>query len=246
VKQGDGMRIAILEDELDQLRLISHAMAGLGHTCHEYTDGQSLLDALERQRFDLLILDWSLPDIDGPALVNAVRCACGNRLPILFMTDRGNAAGMAESLHAGADDFMIQPLSSAELEARVGGLLRRSYPALHEPQLVFGPYQFLPAWRTVKVRGVRVDLRNREYDLALFLFQNIGRLLPREHLYEEIWGASFEALSRSLDTHLSRIRAKLDLHPSNGFLLVALRGLGYRLETIDASMLEEAHAGAMS
>jgi DNA-binding response OmpR family regulator len=240
------MRIAILEDGLDQLRLISHAMAGLGHACHEYTDGKSLLDALERQRFDLLILDWSLPDLDGPALVNAVRSVSDNRLPILFMTDRSNAPGMVESLHAGADDFMIQPISSGELEARVGGLLRRSYPALHEPQLVFGPYQFIPAWRTVKVRGVRVDLRNREYDLALFLFQNIGRLLSREHLYEEIWGASFEALSRSLDTHLSRIRAKLDLHPTNGFLLVALRGLGYRLETIGASALEEAHAGAMS
>jgi DNA-binding response OmpR family regulator len=240
------MRIAILEDGLDQLRLISHAMAGLGHACHEYTDGKSLLDALERLRFDLLILDWSLPDIDGPALVNAVRSVSDNRLPILFMTDRSNGPGMVESLHAGADDFMIQPISSGELEARVGGLLRRSYPALHEPQLVFGPYQFLPAWRTVKVRGVRVDLRNREYDLALFLFQNIGRLLSREHLYEEIWGASFEALSRSLDTHLSRIRAKLDLHPSNGFLLVALRGLGYRLEMIGASALEEAHADAMS
>jgi DNA-binding response OmpR family regulator len=236
------MRIAILEDELDQLRLISHAMAGLGHACHEYTDGKSLLEALNRQRFDLLVLNWSLPGIDGPALVNAVRCVSDNRLPILFMTDRSNAAAMVESLHAGADDFMVQPISSGELEARVGGLLRRSHPALHEPQLVFGTYQFLPGCRTVKVRGVRVDLRNREYDLALFLFQNIGRLLPREQLYEEIWGASFEALSRSLDTHLSRIRAKLDLHPSNGFLLVALRGLGYRLETIEASALEEAHA----
>jgi hypothetical protein len=82
---------------------------------------------------------------------------------------------------------------------------------------------------------VRVELRHREYDLALFLFRNIGRLLSREHLYEEIWGADFEVLSRSLDTHLSRVRAKLDLRPSNGFMLVALRSFGYRLDVIDGA-----------
>ena len=241
------MRIAVLEDEVVQLRLIRRTMAGLGHECHEYTDGKSLLQALQTERFDLLVLDWSLPDIDGPALVSAVRSESDNRLPILFVTHRNDATGMAGSLHAGTDDFMNHPISGGELEARVGGLLRRTYPAQHEPQFVFGPYQFLPAWRTVKVRGVRVDLRSREYDLALFLFQNIGRLLSRELLYEEIWGASFEALSRSLDTHLSRLRVKLDLRPANGFLLVALRGLGYRLETVEAAAAhEEVHAGAVS
>ena len=240
------MRIAILEDEPAQLRLIHRTMTGLGHECHEYTDGEPLLQALQMQRFDLLIFDWDLPDIDAPALVNAVRSGSDNRLPILFVTHRNDATGMAQSLHAGADDFMNHPISGGELQARVGGLLRRSYPAQHEPQFVFGPYQFLPAWRTVKLRSARVELRNREYDLALFLFQNIGRLMSREHLYEAIWGASFEALSRSLDTHLSRLRVKLDLRPANGFVLVALRGLGYRLETIEVAAHQEVPADAMS
>jgi DNA-binding response OmpR family regulator len=235
VKQGDGMRIAILDNERDQLRLVNHTATSLGHECHEYTDETTLVQAMQAQRFDLLILHWRLPGIDSPALVRAIRRAAANRLPILFTTPRVDAADMAMSLHAGADDFLIAPVSGAELEARIGGLLRRSYPALHEPQLVFGPYQFLPAWRTVKVRGRRVELRHREYDLALFLFRNIGRLLSREHLYEEIWGADFQVLSRSLDTHLSRVRAKLDLRPSNGFMLVALRSFGYRLDLIDGT-----------
>ncbi|MDQ0013677.1 DNA-binding response OmpR family regulator [Variovorax boronicumulans] len=234
VKQRDGMRIAILDNERDQLRLVTRTATNLGHECHEYTDGALLLQAVQAQRFDLLIFHWRLSGLDSPALVKALRREAGNRLPILFTTHSADAADMAMSLHAGADDFLISPISEAELEARIGGLLRRSYPALHEPQLVFGPYQFLPAWRTVKLNGVRVELRNREYDLALFLFQNTGRLLSREHLYQAIWGADFEALSRSLDTHLSRVRAKLDLRPANGFLLAALRGLGYRLEAVSA------------
>jgi DNA-binding response OmpR family regulator len=80
---------------------------------------------------------------------------------------------------------------------------------------------------------VPVDLKNREYELALFLFQNLGRLLSREHLHEAVWGLGIEALSRSLDTHISRLRTKLDLRPANGFLLLAIYGLGYRLEAID-------------
>ncbi|MDQ0033382.1 DNA-binding response OmpR family regulator [Variovorax boronicumulans] len=238
------MRIAILDNERDQLRLVAHTATNLGHECHEYMDGALLLQAVEAQRFDLLIFHWRLPNLDSPALVKALRRAGGNRLPILFTTHRSDAAEMAMSLHAGADDFLIAPISDAELEARICGLLRRSYPALHEPQLVFGPYQFLPAWRTVKLNGVRVELRNREYDLALFLFQNTGCLLSRKHLYQAIWGADFEVLSRSLDTHLSRVRAKLDLRPANGFLLAALRGFGYRLETV--SPQEEVQARPLS
>ena len=239
------MRIAILDNERDQLRLVTHTATGLGHECHEYTDGALLLQAVQAQRFDLLIFHWRLPGIDSPALVKALRRAAGNRLPILFTTHRSDAADMAMSLHAGADDFLISPIADAELEARICGLQRRSQPAPHEPQLVFGPYRFLPAWRTVKLNGVRVELRSREYDLALFLFQNTGRLLSREQLYQAIWGAGFKALSRSLDTHLSRVRAKLDLRPANGFLLAALRGFGYRLETVSAQEDVQAGPGPM-
>jgi DNA-binding response OmpR family regulator len=144
---------------------------------------------------------------------------------------------LVEGLNAGADDFMVKPARAGELEARVNALLRRSYPAQHEAELIFGPYHFYPPSRLLKVRGVQVELKNREYELALFLFQNLGRLLSREHLHEAVWGLGVEALSRSLDTHISRLRTKLDLRPANGFLLLAIYGLGYRLETIEADAL---------
>jgi DNA-binding response OmpR family regulator len=231
------MRIAVLDDGVDQPKRISQTMTALEHECHSYTEGRALLQAMRRQTFDLLILDWNLPDMKGPDVVKSIRRELNSRLPILFVTDRHDEGDLVEGLNAGADDFMVKPARAGELEARVNALLRRSYPAQHEAELIFGPYHFYPPSRLLKVRGVQVELKNREYELALFLFQNLGRLLSREHLHEAVWGLGVEALSRSLDTHISRLRTKLDLRPANGFLLLAIYGLGYRLETIEANAL---------
>lgn len=231
------MRIAVLEHEDDQA--LSQAMAGFGHECHPYTEGRILLQDLRRQTFDLLILDWRLPDIPGIDVVRSVRNELRSRLPILFVTDQHEDADAVDGLNAGADDFMTNPVRANELEARVNALLRRSYPSQHDAELVFGDYHFYPQARTLKVRGVKVELKNREYELALFLFQNLGRMLSREHLHEAVWGVGVEALSRSLDTHVSRLRTKLGLRPENGFLLLAIYGLGYRLEVVEANTLAE-------
>jgi len=227
------MRIAVLDHEAEQA--LSHAMAGFGHECHPYSEGRILLQALRRQTFDLLILDWGSPDIPGIDVVKTVRNELKSRLPILFVADQREEADVVEGLNAGADDFMTNPVQANELEARVNALLRRSYPAQHEAELVFGDYHFYPPARILKVRGVRVDLKNREYELALFLFQNLGRMLSREHLHEAVWGLGVEALSRSLDTHVSRLRTKLALGPASGFLLLAIYGLGYRLEAVESN-----------
>ncbi len=227
------MRIAALDDELEQRELIRSTMAGIGHECHGFADGKSLLRDLRRQTYDLLVLDWSLPDMNGPKVVEAIRKELANRLPILFVTNRREEADMVEALAAGADDFMVKPIRVAELEARVHALLRRAYPNQHAAELVFGAYRFLPQSRALEVDDRPIELKHREYELALFLFQNLGRMLSREHLREAIWGAGPDTPSRSLDTHISRLRTKLDLRPSNGFLLSAIYGLGYRLETIE-------------
>lgn len=233
--QGDmKMRIAALDDESSQRDLMCSTMERMGHECHGYGLAKPLLRDLRQQSFDLLILDWTLPDMPGPAVVKRIRDDFNNRIPILFVTHRHEEADMVEGLTVGADDFMLKPLRTAELEARVHALLRRAYPARHDTELTIGPYHFLPQRRMLKVNGVQAELKHREYELALFLFQNIGRLLSREHLREAIWGISDQTSSRSLDTHVSRLRNKLDLRPSRGFLLSAIYGLGYRLEAVDS------------
>jgi DNA-binding response OmpR family regulator len=241
------MRIAALDDESGQLDLIQLVMESIGHECHGFSDGVSLLRELRQQTYDLLILDWTLPDMQGPAVVKWIREELSSRLPILFVTNRSEEADMVEGLTAGADDFMVKPVRIAELEARVQALLRRAYPAQHEAELILGPYHFSSHSRTLKVNGEIADLKYREYELALFLFQNLGRLLSREHLREAIWGLGDDTPSRSLDTHISRLRTKLDLRPANGFLLSSVYGLGYRLEAIDdrdLSILRNPAAGA--
>ncbi|MDL9998926.1 response regulator transcription factor [Variovorax sp. J22P240] len=231
------MRIAALDDEAVQLDLIRHTMEGMGHECHGFSDGKTLLRDLRQQTYDLLILDWTLPDVQGPRVVRWIREDLSSRIPILFVTNRREEKDMVEGLAAGADDFMVKPIRVAELQARVHALLRRSYPAQHDADLIFGAYHFVPATRSLRVHGTLAELSHREYELALFLFQNLGRLLSREHLREAVWGVGAESPSRSLDTHVSRLRVKLDLMPSNGFLLSAVYGLGYRLESIDANLL---------
>ena len=240
------MRIAALDDEPSQLELIKHTMEGIGHECHIYTEGKSLLRDLRQQTFDLLILDWSLPDVSGPTVVKWIRQDLASRLPILFVTNRREEADMVEGLTAGADDFMVKPIRVGELEARVRALLRRAYPRQHEAEVSFGPYHFMLHSRVLLVNGAPVELKHREYELALFLFQNLGRLLSREHLREAVWGLGPDAPSRSLDTHISRLRTKLDLRPANGFLLSAIYGLGYRLEAIEGDALAPQRAPTTS
>lgn len=98
----------------------------------------------------------------------------------------------------------------------------------------FGRYRFLSETRSIEIDGVPVELKNREYDLALFLFQNMGRLLSRDHLKDIVWGQVADVMSRSLDTHISRLRTLLDLRPANGFIVSAVYGVGYRFEAVEA------------
>lgn len=239
------MRIAALDGDIVQLELFRHTMTTMGHECHGFTEGKALLRELPQQTFDLLILDWGLADITGPAVVKWIRQDLASSMPILVVTNRHEESAVIEGLSAGADDFMVQPIGVGEFEARVSALLRRAYPKQHATEVVFGPYRFLPVMRTLKVGRRVVELKHREYELALLLFQNLGRLLSRDHLREAVWGLGPDEPSRSLDTHISRLRTKLDLRPSNGFLLSAIYGLGYRLEPIDVETLSPPHTSTI-
>ncbi len=226
------MRIVALDDDLVQLDMLSMTMEAEGHACTTHATGASLMKDLRRETYDLLLLDWQLPDTSGPEIVRWIRENVSQELPVLFITSRHGEADIVEGLESGADDFMVKPLRVAELVARVRALLRRAYPAAAKGAMEFGPYKFIAESRTLAVDGKVVELKNREYDLALFLFQNMGRLLSRDHLREIIWGQNSDVISRSLDTHVSRLRTLLDLRPENGFVINAVYGVGYRFEAV--------------
>ncbi|MEQ1682700.1 MAG: response regulator transcription factor [Burkholderiaceae bacterium] len=228
------MRVAALHDDSTQHQISQQALAALGHDCHRFDSSVALLRALRRESFDLLLIDWTLPDFSGLEVLRWARVQLKERVPVLFVTESRNEADVIEGLAAGADDFMVKPVRIDELGARINALLRRSYHRQQESDLVFGRYRLEPATRRALIGDAAVALKQKEFDLALFLFQNLGRLLSREHLLQAVWGAAAEVTSRSLDTHASRVRTKLALTPDNGFRLAAVYGVGYRLEAVSA------------
>jgi len=226
------MRIAVLEDDFILRELLQAATENIGHVCHTFTTGASLLTLLRRESFDLLIVDWHLPDMEGPEVVRAARKLTGPHMPILFVTRRQDEQDIVQALASGADDFMSKPIRMGEFMARIHALARRAYPHLGAPALVFGRYAFDTEARTLALDGTLLELTDREFELAHFLFQNAGRLLSREHLREMVWGQIHDVPSRTIDTHISRLRSKASLEEGNGYTVSAVYGMGYRLEEV--------------
>ena len=226
------MRVAVLDDDQVHLELARQTLEGTGHDFHGFPDGKSLLRALRRETFDLLILDWELPDVSGLEVMRWARENLEAPVPILFVTNRSTESDVIEGLSAGADDFMVKPIRIGELTARVTALLRRAYPNKSSGEFEIDRYRFDPAAAQIHIGEQTVVLKQKEFDLAVFLFRNIGRLLSRKHLLEAVWGIEAEVSSRSLDTHVSRLRGKLGLMPENGYRLSAVYSVGYRLEVV--------------
>lgn len=228
------MMIAILEDDLAQATKMVQAVEKMGYGCMHYSSGKELMSALrDPKMFDLLILDWELPDITGKDVLTWVRGNIGYSLPILFLTGRTSEEDLVEAIEAGADDYISKPYTNETLRVRLLSLLRRANPAdVDNTVLEVGPYQIDTQRRAARLHGEVVALAPKEFDLAVLFFRNIGRLFSRDALSAAIWNREIPATSRTLDTHLSNVRQKLQIRPENGLRIVSSYALGYRLEAV--------------
>lgn len=229
------MRIAVLDDDPLQLELIDQVVREAGHLSRLHHSGVAFVQDLRRESFDLLLVDWEVPDMSGPEIVRWAREHLPPTLPIVFITHRSEETDVVHGLACGADDFIIKPVRVAELKARIGALLRRAYPQAQEDVLEFGPYRFVHSTFTAEFHDQSVVLTHREFALAVLLFQNLGRLMSRDHLRESVWGQNSEMLSRTLDTHVSRLRQVLRLRPGHEYAISAVYGLGYRLDALGST-----------
>jgi DNA-binding response OmpR family regulator len=170
------MRIASVEDDPDQAELIRQILGEAGFECESFATGAAFLRALRERAFDLLLVDWQLPGTSGYEVVSWVRQKSGNMPPILFLTSRTQEEDIVAGLAVGADDYMLKPIRAGELMARVRSLLRRAYPEAAQQLDIIrcGNYVVDPRLRTVTVGGQPAEISPREYELALFLFRNIG------------------------------------------------------------------------
>lgn len=230
--QHPAMRVAALDDDPEVLKLVQSVMQWMGHDCVAFDRAEPLLTQLRRETFDLLILDWQLPGVSGLDVVRWARANLEHRVPIIFVTNRGEERDVVEGLGAGADDFMVKPLRVEELRARLQALFRRTYPDNEAQVQQYAGYRLNTSNKTITYEGEAIELNGKEFELARRLFSNRGRLLSRAHLMQSVWGQDNNIPTRTLDTHISALRVKLGLRPERGFQLTAVYGQGYRLEEV--------------
>lgn len=230
------MRIAFLEDDPDQADLVSLWLKDAGHTVTPCADAQSFLRAVRRDSYDMYVLDWVLPDMSGIDVLKKLRGELQDFTPVIVATAKDEEQSIVRGLEAGADDYLVKPIRQGELVARVSAIRRRAAGGKTEENAVdASPYEFDPATSSVRLDGEAVSLTNREFALASFLFRNPGKMLSRSHILEAIWGIENAAVStRTVDTHISRLRRKLKLGEDNGWKLSAIYQHGYRMERVDA------------
>jgi DNA-binding response OmpR family regulator len=227
------MRIAVFDSERSQSDLICQVLTTAGHTCHGYESGRELLSQMRKESYDMLIMDWQVSDMSGVEVLRRAKDKMSANAPMMFLTNSSGEDDIVTALGAGADDYMIKPLRRGELVARVQALLRRAFPSQNgAEQLVFGHYTFETRPGRLLMNGTVVDVTHKEFYLALLFFRNIGRPLSRAYIHESVWIRESVLPSRTMDTHVSRVRNKLQLRPENGYRLVPVYSYGYRLEKL--------------
>ena len=236
------MRIAALDDDPALLEAIERVLTEAGHSCQTFSLAKTLIAALRRETFDLLVVDWNLPDMSGVETIAWARENLETPPPTLLLTSRSAEEDVVEGLTAGADEYVVKPAPAPVLLARVNALLRRAYPGKPAERVeAFGDYGFDTQAEAVTLAGEPGPaMTSKEFALALLLFRNTHRALSRAHILEAVWGRNPDLPTRTLDMHISRIRSKLNLRPENGFRLAPVYSYGYRLERLQDGLSGDA------
>jgi len=221
------MKILLIEDDTDTSRFVTVGLREHGHIVDASADGRDGLFLALEAGYDVIIMDRMLPRIDGLAIVKTVRAA-GIKAPVLILTTLGGVNDRVEGLEAGADDYLVKPFAFAELLARVNALARRLPMAAEETLLRVGDLEMNRLKRTVIRAGRRIDLQSQEFKLLEFLMRNAGQIVTRTMLLENVWEFNFDPRTSVVETHISRLRAKVD-RDFDRELIRTVRGSGYCL-----------------
>lgn len=226
------MHIALLEDEPSLSQEVQDLLKQAGHSVVHFADGHQILLGVRKDTFDLFVLDWHVPGPSGLEVLQYLREVLKLATPVMFLTSQSAEEQIVEALNAGADDYCSKPLRQFEFLARMASLQRRLVPLHtlnHEGELMPG-FVFDSISRTITTDGQSVSLTEKEYELSRLLFENPERPLSRTRLMQEVWGREEDALSRTLDVHISWIRRKLNIGANaENVRLVVVHGYGYRL-----------------
>ena len=223
------MKLLVVEDDTTTSTYIARGLREEGHAVDVVADGRDGLVQATTGQYDVLILDRMLPELDGLTLLKTLREA-GNTTPVLLLTAMGAVEDRIDGLNAGADDYLVKPFAFGELSARVNALARRPQALEQETVLRAGDLTMDLISRRVTRAGQEIDLLPREFALLEHLLRRKGRVQTRTMLLEAVWDISFDPMTNVVETHISRLRAKVD-RPFDSELIQTVRGAGYRIDT---------------
>lgn len=221
------MKILVVEDDRDNAEFILNGLGALGHGVDWEEAGTDGLDRALTERYDAVVLDRMLPRLDGLSMVKAMRAA-GVATPVLFLTNLSGLDDRVEGLDAGGDDYLVKPFAFSELLARLAALARRPPLADERTVLTIDDLEMDLIRRTVRRGGQMIELLPREFRLLEFLMRSEGRIVTRTMLLEGVWDFHFDPKTNIVETHMSRLRAKID-RGRKVALIHTLRGVGYSL-----------------
>jgi DNA-binding response OmpR family regulator len=225
-------RLLVLEDDPDLAELIRLHLRDEGHDVTHFADGEAGLHALQRESWDALVLDLNLPGVDGLEICRQVR-AMARYTPIIMISARGTEMHRVLGLELGADDYLAKPFSMLELVARVKALLRRSDGLARNARLASGwlriaGLQIDPLAREVLDGGQPLDLTPREFDLLHFFASHPGQVYSRMDLLNQVWGYQHDGYEHTVNTHINRLRLKVEANPAEPQRILTVWGRGYR------------------
>lgn len=226
------MRILHLDDDPLQLEIARKWLEDEGHEVVDVALGQEALAAIATVPFDIVLLDWSVPDVPGDEVLRRIR-AHDSKLPVMFATANEEEHEIAHILALGADDYLVKPLRRLEFLARLNALARRAGVGGAPAADGIAPYALHREPRAVSLFGHAVPMSVRMTDLAIYLFEKRGEIVTRKEIFKRVWGLSKTIESRTIDTFVSRLRQGLELDGRHGWRIVSIYQHGYRLEKVD-------------
>ena len=221
------MRILLIEDDATAAGYAARGLSESGHVCDVLADGSDGLFQAMRESYEVIVVDRMLPGLDGLSMVRALRAA-GIKTPVLFLTALGGIDDRVEGLEAGGDDYLTKPFAFAELLARLNALARRPPVQVVKTVLVVADLELDLMQRTARRGGQIIDLLPKEFTLLEVLMRNEGRVVTRTMLLERVWDFHFDPKTSVVETHVSRLRAKID-KPFAVALLHTVKSAGYSI-----------------
>jgi two-component system alkaline phosphatase synthesis response regulator PhoP len=224
--------LLVIEDDDNISTAIEEYFSRAGYAVRTAADGLAGIEAVIKNRPDVVVLDLMLPKMDGLAVCKELRQK-NPQMPILMLTAKDDVVDKVLGLEMGADDYITKPFSLREVEARIKSVLRRATAMVggdvkDETPIVRGNLRVDPVRREVTIAERQVELTPKEFDLLRLFAANPGRVFPRKYLLEKIWDYSYEGYDRTIDSHINRLRAKIEVNPDNPQLVLTVWGIGYK------------------